>query len=317
MAVKEKKDRGGAAAAAAPAKRGGRQPMRLSSRKTLIGLSFIAPNFIGFLILILVPVLFTFWLSVNEWDGFHSMSFVGLENFKYIFTNSKFQGAMTHTIIYTVFTVVITMAISLGLAVLINQKLRCIGLFRTALFFPYVASIVAVAAVWQMLYQKDMGLINEVLKMFGVVDVPGWFASTKWALPAVIIVSIWKNMGYYMIIYLAALQDVPTSLVEAGMIDGANSWQRFWRIKWPLLNNATFFVVMMLTINSFKSFDIIYALTEGGPGQATTLVSQFIYEQGIKYDHYGYASAAALVLFAVVAVITGVQFMLEKKMSTD
>lgn len=291
--------------------------MRLGTRKTLVGLSFIAPNFIGFFVLILIPVLFTFWLCVNKWDGFNPMTFVGLDNFKYIFSDKVFIQAVGKTVIYTLCSVLITMFISLGLAVLINQKLKGIGLFRTALFFPYIASIVAVAAVWQMLFQKDMGLINEMLKMLGVVDVPGWFATTKWALPAVIIVTIWKNMGYYMIIYLAALQDVPTELVEAGMIDGASSWQRFWKIKFPLLRNATFFVVMMLTINSFKSFDIIFALTEGGPGTATTLLSQYIYNQSFVSWDYGRASAAAIILFVVVAIITAVQFALEKKMSTD
>ena len=168
-----------------------------------------------------------------------------------------------------------------------------------------------------MLFQKDMGLINEILRSFGVTDVPGWFASTKWALPGVIVVNIWKNMGYYMIIYLAALQDVPTSLVEAGMIDGASAWQQFWKIKWPLLGNATFFVVMMLTINSFKSFDLIYALTEGGPNKATTLLSQYIYNQSFVSWDYGRASAAAMVLFVIVAVITLIQFRLEKKFSNE
>ena len=285
--------------ASAPApKRKEKRVMHLGTRKTLVGLSFIAPNFIGFFILILIPLLFTFWLCLNKWDGFNPMTFVGLDNFKYIFGDKVFVQAMVKTLVYTVFSVVITMFISLGLAVLINQKLRCIGLFRTALFFPYIASVVAVAAVWQMLFQKDMGLINEILKMFGVVDVPGWFASTKWALPGVIIVNIWKNMGYYMIIYLAALQDVPTELMEAGMIDGANSWQRFWKIKWPLLRNATFFVVMMLTINSFKSFDFIWALTEGGPGNATTLISIYIYNQSFISWDYGRASAAAIIIGA-------------------
>lgn len=306
-----------ASVASAPVSRPKRRSVRLTTRKTLVGLSFIAPNFIGFFVLILIPVLFTFFLSANKWDGFNPMSFVGLDNFKFIFGDKNFRQAVVKTVIYTVFNVSITMFISLGLAVLINQKLRCIGIFRTALFFPYVASIVAVAAVWQMLFQKDMGLINEMLKFFGVVDVPGWFASTKWALPAVIIVTIWKNMGYYMIIYLAALQDIPTSLIEAGMIDGANAWQRFWSIKFPLLRNATFFVVMMLTINSFKSFDIIFVLTEGGPGTATTLLSQYIYNQSFISWDYGRASAAALILFAIVAAITAVQFLLEKKMSTD
>ena len=299
---------------APPAKQGG---MTLKQRRTLEGLSFITPNFIGFFVLILIPVLFTFWLCFNKWDGYTPMEFVALDNFKYIFTHKIFQEAVVKTLIFTACSVVITLLLALGLAVLINQKLAGIGIFRTAIFFPYVASVVAVAAVWQMLFQKDMGLINEILRSFGVADVPGWFASTKWALPGVIVVNIWKNMGYYMIIYLAALQDVPTSLVEAGMIDGASAWQRFWKIKWPLLGNATFFVVMMLTINSFKSFDLIYALTEGGPGTATTLLSQYIYNQSFVSWDYGRASAAAMVLFAIVAVITLIQFRLEKKFSNE
>ena len=309
MAVKET-----AGKKAPPAKQGG---MTLNQRRTLEGLSFITPNFIGFFVLILIPVLFTFWLCFNKWDGYTPMEFVALDNFKYIFTHKIFQEAVVKTLIFTACSVVITLLLALGLAVLINQKLAGIGIFRTAIFFPYVASVVAVAAVWQMLFQKDMGLINEMLRFFGVTDVPGWFATTKWALPGVIIVKIWKNMGYYMIIYLAALQDVPTSLVEAGMIDGASAWQRFWKIKWPLLGNATFFVVMMLTINSFKSFDLIYALTEGGPGTATTLLSQYIYNQSFVSWDYGRASAAAMVLFAIVAVITLIQFRLEKKFSNE
>ncbi len=297
----------------APQREKEKKTLRLETRKTLVGLSFITPNFIGFFVLIFIPVLFTFWLCFNKWDGFNPMQFIGLDNFKYIFGDKIFRAAVVKTIIYTFFTVFVTLFLSLGLAVLINQKLRGIGIFRTAIFFPYVASVVAVAAVFQMLFQKDMGLVNEMLKFFGVTDLPGWFASTKWALPAVIIVSVWKFMGYYMIVYLAALQDVPTSLVEAGMIDGANAWQRFWKIKFPLLAPATFFVVMMLTINSFKSFDLIYVLTEGGPGTATTLLSQYIYNQSFISWDYGRASAAAMVLFAVVALITLVQFRLEKK----
>lgn len=291
--------------------------MKLTTRKTMVGMSFIMPNFVGFFVLILIPVVFTFWLCFNKWDGFNPMEFIGLDNFKYILGDKVFREAVVKTLIFTVFSVVVTLFLALALAVLINQKLKGIGIFRTAIFFPYVASVVAVAAVWQMLFQKDMGLINEIIKMFGVTDVPGWFASTKWALPGVIIVNVWKNMGYYMIIYLAALQDVPTSLIEAGMIDGANAWERFWRIKWPLLGNATFFVVMMLTINSFKSFDLVYVLTEGGPGTATTLLSQYIYNQSFISWDYGRASAAAMILFAVVALITFIQFRLEKKFSID
>lgn len=306
MAVKEKAGRDAPTAE--------KKGMTLHRRNTLVGLSFITPNFVGFFVLNLIPIVFAFWLSFNRWDGYNPMEFAGLDNFKYIFSHKVFQQAVVKTLIFTACSVLITMVLSLGLAVLINQSLKGIGIFRTAIFFPHVASVVAVAAVWQMLFQKDMGLINEILRFFGVTDVPGWFASTKWALAGVIIVNIWKSMGYYMIIYLAALQDIPTSLVEAGMIDGANAWQRFWRIKWPLLSNATFFVIMMLTINSFKSFDLIYALTEGGPGTATTLLSQYIYNQSFVSWDYGRASAAAMVLFVIVAVITLIQFRVEKKL---
>ena len=291
--------------------------MKLGTRNALVGMSFIAPNFIGFFIFILIPITFTFVLCLNSWDGFNPMQFVGLDNFNYLIGDKNFKDAMWHTVVYTFFTVVITMFLSLGLAVLINQKLRGIGIFRTAIFFPYVASIVAVAAVWQMLFQKDMGLINEMLRFLGVTDVPGWFATTRWAMPAVIIVTIWKNMGYYMIVYLAGLQNVPVELMEAGMIDGANAWQRFWRIKFPMIAPQTFFVVMMLTINSFKSFDLIYVLTEGGPGTATTLMSNYIYNQAFVSWNYGRASAAAIMLFAVVAVITILQFRLEKRFVSD
>ena len=306
MAVKEKAGRDAPTAE--------KKGMTLHRRNTLVGLSFITPNFVGFFVLNLIPIVFAFWLSFNRWDGYNPMEFAGLDNFKYIFSHKVFQQAVVKTLIFTACSVLITMVLSLGLAVLINQSLKGIGIFRTAIFFPHVASVVAVAAVWQMLFQKDMGLINEILRFFGVTDVPGWFASTKWALAGVIIVNIWKSMGYYMIIYLAALQDIPTSLVEAGMIDGANAWQRFWRIRWPLLSNATFFVIMMLTINSFKSFDLIYALTEGGPGTATTLLSQYIYNQSFVSWDYGRASAAAMVLFVIVAVITLIQFRVEKKL---
>ena len=205
MAAKEK-------TAVPSATKGG---MTLSRRRTLVGVSFITPNFVGFFVLNLIPILFALLLCFNRWDGYNPMEFAGLDNFKYIFTHKVFQQAVFKTAVFTAFSVGITMLLSLGLAVLINQKLKGIGIFRTAIFFPYVASVVAVAAVWQMLFQKDMGLINGVLR--------AWFASTKWALVGVIVVNIWKNMGYYMIIYLAALQDIPSSLVEAGMIDGASA----------------------------------------------------------------------------------------------
>lgn len=291
-----------------------RKGMSLGTRNTLVGMSFILPNFLGFFIFILIPVGFSFVLSLMQWDGFTQMKFVGINNFVTIFKDKYFMQAMGRTLVYSVFVVLITTFVSLGLAVLMNKHIRAKGIFRSTIFFPYVASIVAVGAVWRMLFMKDFGPINELLKLFGVANPPGWIASSQWALPAVIVVSVWKYMGYYMIVYLAALQDIPVELREASSIDGASGFQHFWRITMPLLSPATFFVVLMLTINSFKIFDLVYVLTEGGPGQSTTLMVNYIYNKGFMSDSYGIASAAAMVLFAIVAVVTMVQFRFEKRM---
>lgn len=287
--------------------------LSLNRRKTLVGLSFILPNFIGFFLFVLIPVAFSFCLSVMEWDGYTQMTFVGLKNFMDLAKDSTFKIAFFNTIYFAVFTVPITLLFSLGLAVLLNNKIKGVNFFRSALFFPYVASVVAVAVVWNMLFQKDFGPINEFLRFIGMTNPPGWIASTDWSMPAVIIVSIWKGMGYYMVIYLAALQGIPNALYEAAKIDGASAWQRFRYVTLPMLTPATFFVIMMLTISCFKVFDLVYVMTEGGPGRSTTLLVSYIYDKAFLAWEFGSASAIAIVLFLVVATITIIQFRIEKK----
>lgn len=284
------------------------------TKTTLVGMSFILPNFIGFLLFVLIPILFSFVLSVMKWDGANPMQFVGLANFKAIFGDKQFVQALIRTGIYTFFCVVLTMFAALFLAVLLNNKFKGRGFFRSAIFFPYVASVVSVAVVWKLLFMKDMGPINNFLRGIGISDPPGWFSSTKWALPAVIIVSIWRFMGYYMVVYLAGLQDIPEELGEAAKVDGASNMQYFWKIVMPNLRNTHFFVIMMLTINSFKSFDLVYALTEGKPGTSTKMLAQYIYDKAFVSFDYGQTSAAAMVLFVVVAIITVIQLRVEKKM---
>lgn len=278
----------------------------LNTRNTLVGLSFILPNFIGFTVFILVPVIFSFVLSVMKWDGFTAMEFVGLQNFVNIFKDRVFRAALRQTIVFSVFTVIFSMIAALGLALLLNTKIKFVNFFRSAIFFPYVASIVAVGAVFKAMFLKGGGPINQFLSMIGVPAelLPGWLSSTKWALMAVIIVQVWKNMGYFMLIYLAALQDIPSSLYEAASIDGASKWRQFRSITFPMLTPSHFFVFIMLTINSFKTFDLIFALTEGGPGTATTLLSMYIYNQSFISWNYGNASAAAIILLLIVGSIT-------------
>jgi ABC-type sugar transport system permease subunit len=293
----------------------GKKGYSLTLRNTLIGVSFILPNFAGFLIFVLIPVGFSMILSFMKWDGFNPMSFAGLGNFKAVIRESVFRQSLGRTFIYTAACVIFTLFSSLGLAVLLNKDIRAKGIFRSIIFFPYVASIVSIAVVWRLLFMKDMGPVNAFLRFIGISNPPGWFGSTKWALPGVIIVAIWKYMGYYMIVYLAALQDIPRELYEAASIDGASPRQFFWRITMPMMLSATFFVILMLTINSFKSFDIIFALTEGGPGTATTLLSNYIYNKAFIAFNYGQTSAAAMVLFVIVGAITFIQFRMEKRLS--
>ena len=283
--------------------------------KNLVGLSFILPNFIGFFIFVLIPVSFSLFLSFMRWDGFTAMAFNGLNNFTAIFRESVFRQAVVRTFRYTISCVGFTALASLGLAILLNRQFRGKGFFRSAVFFPHVASIVSIAVVWRLLFMKDLGPINVFLRFIGIVNPPGWFSTTRWALPGVIIVSVWKSMGYYMIVYLAALQNIPRELYEAAGIDGASAFQSFRRVTVPMLRPATFFVVLMLTIGSFKSFDIIFALTEGGPGNATTLISNYIYNKAFISFNYGQTSAAAMVLFVIVGALTFLQFSLDRKFS--
>lgn len=283
-------------------------------RNNLVGYSFILPNLIGYAIFIFLPVCFSLILSVMKWDGSKNpMVFVGLENFKRLASDSTFRISFVNTIKYAVFTVPITIVASLLLAVLLNKKIKGIAVFRTSFFFPYIASLVAVGAVWNMLFQPEYGPINNVLRAIGIANPPRWVVSTKWAMMAVIIVSIWKFMGYYMIVYLAALQGISPALYEAASIDGANGWRKLRHITIPLLTPTTFFVMMMLTIQCFKVFDLIYVMTGGGPGRSTNVLVNFIYNSAFVKFEFGYASASAMVLFAIVLVITLIQFRGEKK----
>ncbi|MFF4829876.1 carbohydrate ABC transporter permease [Streptomyces sp. NPDC001312] len=286
---------------------------RRSRRTTLVGWSFILPNFLGFAALTLVPVLATLLLAFTNWNSYSTPEWVGLANFRRMFDSDTFWVALSNTAWYAVGHIPLTLAASLGLAVLLNQKLRGVGFLRTAFFFPYITSLVAVAVVWNMLFSPDLGPVNQLLRAVGVSHPPGWTTSTDWAMPAVIITSVWRDMGYYMVLYLAGLQAIPAELYEAARVDGAGPWQRFWHITVPALRPTTFFVLVMLTISSFKVFDLVQIMTEGGPGRSTLVLSQVIFREGIKQGRFGYSSAISLVLFVIVLTITVVQFRFQRR----
>lgn len=282
-------------------------------KKNLVAYSFLLPNFLGFAIFTLIPVIFAFALSFLNWDGANPITFAGLGNFKRLFEDSTFIISLKNTFVYSIGTVPLTLVSALGIAILLNQKIFARNIFRTIFFFPYVASLVAIAVVWNMIFNPTMGVVNSFLMNIGIQNPPGWTSSTVWAMPVIIFVSIWKNMGYYMVIYLAALQGVPQDLYEAASIDGANGWQKFKNVTLPMLTPTTFFVSIMLTISCFKVFDLIYMMTEGGPGRSTMVLVTHIYNTAFKEFSYGYSSAISMVLFLIVLVITLIQFRTEKK----
>lgn len=280
---------------------------KLKRKNTLIAWSFIAPNFIGFLIFTLVPVVCSLILAFMKWDSFSTPEFVGLQNFTRMLSDDTFWISLKNTFLYTIGVVPLTLVCSLGLAILLNQKIKGVKFFRTAFFFPYVTSLVAIAVVWSMLFHPTMGPINQFLRVV-IENPPGWLSSSDWALTAIIIVSVWRGMGYYMILYLAGLQGISKELYEAAAMDGANKWKQFIHITVPALCPTTFFVTIMLVINCFKIFDLVQVMTDGGPGRATNVLVYQVYSEAFVKFNFGYASAIAMVLFVIVLVITVIQF---------
>lgn len=282
-------------------------------RNTLIGWSFILPNFLGFLLITLVPMVAAFALAFTNWDSYNTPDWVGLKNFRKLLHDDSTKIALRNTLYYAAGHVPLTALASLGLALLLNRKIPGVAFFRAAAFFPYITSTVAVALVWNMLFNPASGPVNQMLHWFGVAHGPGWTNSTDWAMPAVIVTSVWRDMGYYMILFLAGLQAIPKELYEAAEIDGTSAWQRFRAVTLPGLRPTTFLVLVLLTVQSFKVFDLIVVMTGGGPGRATLVLSQQIYNKGIVDGEFGYASAISLVLFLLVLVITLTQFWFNKR----
>lgn len=286
-----------------------RKASRRTNRENLIAYSFIAPNFIGFCVFTLVPMAFAIALAFCSWDGVHSIEFIWLKNFADLLRDNTFKKAFVNTIVYSAGTVPLTMVCSLGLAILLNQNVRLRNFFRTVSFFPYVASLVAVAAVWNMIFSPSLGPVNMLLSSLGVENLPRWAAGKDTAMITVILFSVWKNMGYYMVIYLAGLQGTNPDLREAAELDGAGRWRIFWNVTLPQLRPTTFFVVIMLTISSFKVYDQMYMITQGGPGNATITLVYDIYNVAfVNTPKYGYASAISMVLFVLVLIVTLIQF---------
>jgi len=279
-------------------------------REALWALFFLAPSLLGFLIFTVGPTLASLVLSFTSWDLIGSPRFVGLDNYREILRDAIFARVAVNTVAYSGGVVPLLVVVSLALALALNAPFKGRTLFRTAFFLPVVSSTVAVAMVWRWIY-SPFGAINTVLVALGLPAV-GWLTTTEWAMPAVILMSVWQSMGYSMVVYLAGLQSIPQHLYDAAAVDGATGWRRFRYITLPLLSPTTFFVVVMAVISGFQVFGQVYMLTGGGPAFATSTIVYHIYERAFLALHMGYASALAWVLFAAIFGLTLIQLRLQR-----
>lgn len=286
-------------------------------RNRLIGYSFLLPNIIGFLLFILIPVIASFVMSFTSWNGFGKIDFIGFSNYKQLLGDSNFKITFVNSILFMLISVPVTLFLSILIAVALNQGIRFVKVFRTAVFLPYVTATIAVAAVWQLIFNPSLGPINETLLKLGLENPPGWLSSPSWALISVSIVYIWHSIGYYMILFLAGLQNIPDYLYEAADLDGAGKVSKFFHITLPMLSPVLFFTTIIGVINSFKVFDLIYVLTGGGPGRSTHVLVYDIYNTAFKQFEYGYASAMAYVLFLVILIISILQFIGQREWVSD
>jgi multiple sugar transport system permease protein len=283
---------------------------------TLAGWSFILPSILGFSTLTVLPILLSLVISFTSWnflDGLGGMKFIGFDNFKQLVSDKWFVDSLTNNLLFVVGTVPATIVLSLLTAIAINKGVFLKAPIRLMIFMPYVSSIVAVSIVWGTLYNPSIGPINSFLRSIGIADPPGWLSTSAWALPAIMIMTVWANIGYNMIIYLAGLQGISQDLYEAAKIDGANSMKSFFNITVPLLSPTTFFVLITSIIHSFQVFIAVFVMTKGGPGSSTTVLTYYAYRTGFDFYKMGYSSAMAWVLFLIIFVITYLQWQGQKR----
>jgi len=289
--------------------------IRLKSGEFLWLWIFLLPTLVGLLLGTLGPVLAAFGISFTDWDVLTSPRFIELENYKRLIADPTFSQALKNTLYYVGGMVPISTILSLFFALMMNQKLRGITLYRTAYFMPVVSSTVAVALVWSWIYAVDFGLLNYLLRQVGISPV-GWLSSTTWAMPAVIIMSIWGNLGVGIVIFLAGLQSISASYYEAAEVDGANRWQQFRNITLPLITPSLFFYFIITMIDAFQAFESIYIMTRGGPVNSTTTMVYYIYRNAFRNFKMGYASAQAIVLFLVIMALTLIYWKLQERWVT-
>ena len=273
------------------------------------GWVFILPALLGTLIFIVIPVICSFGLSFTKWDLLNPIRFVGLDNYKEIFSEALFFKIFWNTVVFAISTSVLGVIIPLILACILNSKIRGSEFYKTAYFLPFITPMIVIGVVWEWIFDPNIGLLNHILHLH-----INWLYDTHFAMPALIIVSVWKLIGYNMVIFLSSLSGISQSMFEAAKIDGATPFQTFKNVTIPLLSPSIFFVVIITAISSFQVFDLIYLMTQGGPLDSTNVLVYAIYKNAFEYFNVGKASAIAYVLFFIILVLTLVQWSLRKQL---
>jgi multiple sugar transport system permease protein len=282
-------------------------------REMLAAFLFLLPNLLGFLVFMVGPLLASLGISFLEWNLLTTPIWKGMDNYIRLLSDDDFWSSLRATLYYMGGSVPLSVVSSLLLAVALNQQIRGITIYRTLYFIPVVSSMIAVALMWRWMYNPTSGILNYALNdLFAFFNLPwtapDWLQSRTWAMPAIIFMSVWKGLGYNMVLYLAGLQGIPKHLYEAAEIDGATNWYQFWHITLPLLTPTTFFIVIISIIGSFQVFEQAYIMTQGGPARATVTTVYYIYENGFQWYRMGYASAVAWMLFALIMFVTLIQW---------
>ncbi|MBB3138692.1 multiple sugar transport system permease protein [Rhizobium pisi] len=288
------------------------QSRRFLKPETRTAMVFLLPSFLGFMIFMALPIVASLALSFTSWQLISTPSFVGFQNYVRLFTvDPAFYTILRNTLFFAVEYLALNIIVSLTLAVWISSVKHGKAIFRVIFFLPTFTPTIAASVVWLLIFTPD-GLADTIIRALGL-GLPNFLLNPSWAMQAIVLVTLWANVGYNVVMFNAALDLVPKHYLEAATIDGANAWQRFWRIRLPLISPTIFFATVMTAITSLQVFDEIYAMTRGGPGSATATLGFAIYQKGFANFQMGYASALAWVMFVMIMALTVLQFRMQRK----
>ena len=288
---------------------------RLAQRELFWAAVFIAPLICGLFIFTYIPVVCSLALSFSSWNLLGDPQWVGLENYTHLLGDPLFFKTMAVTTVFVVVGVTLEIVLALAVALLLNRAVQGIAVFRSVFFLPVVSPMVSVALVWGWIFDPQFGWLNALLQLIPFAHLPriAWLYDEQWALWALIMIRIWKDLGYTMLILLAGLQGIQSHLYESARIDGAGWWRQLWAVTLPMLSPTLFFVITVAMIQAFQTFDVVYLLTEGGPGNSTQLLVYWLFKNAFQFYKVGPASAMAYVLFLIILSLTLVQWTLRKR----